>query len=342
MDGRRTMALGMIVALAAGGTMAGAAHAQEGGPIPTWIKSIFAFYLDGQITDDELISALEFLIAQDIIQVAAEAEQDTAAEVERAAAAERTRAAEAERERVAYAAAADAYNDAIKTQRAATGATIDAAKAGAAANGAYAEANMAILTAAESIDAALDRAIEAAEDAMDERPGTRATGRAIEAANDLVEIRDEIGEAMEAGQRGYSTYQSAADRAIRAGEDAGRAITRAHSHTDAAEDAFNAGNPDVAHIKRAADAFTDAADMYADNSRAWAALADERINVIKKAANKWAALDSAADPYIWPPRVVDKLADAAHAWERAYDAHREAAEKQDGAAAEWAALAGRL
>ena len=36
-------------------------------------KTMFAFYVDGQITDIEIIAALEYLIAQDIIQVGAPA-----------------------------------------------------------------------------------------------------------------------------------------------------------------------------------------------------------------------------------------------------------------------------
>ena len=58
------MALGMIAALAvvAGGT-AGAAHAaQEGGPIPPWVKTVFGYYMDGNIGDSEVINALQHLI----------------------------------------------------------------------------------------------------------------------------------------------------------------------------------------------------------------------------------------------------------------------------------------
>ena len=37
--------------------------------IPEWIKSIFAFYLDGKINDDELVKALQFLVKEGIIKV---------------------------------------------------------------------------------------------------------------------------------------------------------------------------------------------------------------------------------------------------------------------------------
>ena len=63
------MALGAIVALGAGG----AAHAQDGERIPAWVKTVFEFYVDGQISEGELINALQYLIEQNIIQVAAPA-----------------------------------------------------------------------------------------------------------------------------------------------------------------------------------------------------------------------------------------------------------------------------
>lgn len=37
--------------------------------IPTWIQDIFNFYAKGDITDTELISALEFMISNDIIKI---------------------------------------------------------------------------------------------------------------------------------------------------------------------------------------------------------------------------------------------------------------------------------
>ena len=59
------------MALAAIAAPVGAVQAQEGEAIPAWIKRVFAFYVDGQITDAELITALEYLITQNIIQVTA-------------------------------------------------------------------------------------------------------------------------------------------------------------------------------------------------------------------------------------------------------------------------------
>ena len=63
MDGRHIAACATIAVLVAAGA-GGAAHAvQEGELIPAWIKTVFTFYADGQITDGELIAAFEYLIA---------------------------------------------------------------------------------------------------------------------------------------------------------------------------------------------------------------------------------------------------------------------------------------
>jgi hypothetical protein len=37
--------------------------------IPDWVKNIFILYSDGSITENELISALKFLIEQGIIKI---------------------------------------------------------------------------------------------------------------------------------------------------------------------------------------------------------------------------------------------------------------------------------
>jgi hypothetical protein len=37
--------------------------------IPDWVKNIFILYADGSITENELISALKFLIEQGIIEI---------------------------------------------------------------------------------------------------------------------------------------------------------------------------------------------------------------------------------------------------------------------------------
>ena len=43
-------------------------------PIPAWVVSTFRYYLDGAISDDEVIGSLDFLVREGILQVAAPAE----------------------------------------------------------------------------------------------------------------------------------------------------------------------------------------------------------------------------------------------------------------------------
>lgn len=69
---RRIAMCGIIVALAAaaGGAAAGTAHAapdNDDGPIPAWVKTVFGYYADGGISDNDLIGALQYLIGQGII-----------------------------------------------------------------------------------------------------------------------------------------------------------------------------------------------------------------------------------------------------------------------------------
>lgn len=49
----------------------GEAHGQEGGQVPGWVKQVFGFYVDGQISESELLSALKYLIDNGIMQVEA-------------------------------------------------------------------------------------------------------------------------------------------------------------------------------------------------------------------------------------------------------------------------------
>lgn len=74
MDGLRAMALGTIVALAAGGAASGAAHAAPddgGSPIPPWVKTLFGYYVDGYIGDAELVGALQYLVDLGVITLPA-------------------------------------------------------------------------------------------------------------------------------------------------------------------------------------------------------------------------------------------------------------------------------
>lgn len=48
------------------------AHGQEqSGQVPEWVRQVFGFYVDGQISESELLSALKYLIDNGIIQVEA-------------------------------------------------------------------------------------------------------------------------------------------------------------------------------------------------------------------------------------------------------------------------------
>ena len=55
--------------------LAGEAHGQEGeGQVPAWVKQVFAYYVDGQISESEILGALEYLIESGIMQVGAPAD----------------------------------------------------------------------------------------------------------------------------------------------------------------------------------------------------------------------------------------------------------------------------
>ena len=103
---RRTATCAAIVALAATAAavgMPGAAYAQEAdGPIPAWIKSVFSFYIDGQITDEELVRSLEYLISHGVIEITAPGAQ-AGAEPDRA-------------EHAAWAADEAEFNDALAAE----------------------------------------------------------------------------------------------------------------------------------------------------------------------------------------------------------------------------------
>lgn len=76
MDGGEwALAICMAMALVGAAVMyGGAAHAaQEGGAIPEWIKTVFGYYAAGQITDGELIGALQYLIGAGVITLPAAA-----------------------------------------------------------------------------------------------------------------------------------------------------------------------------------------------------------------------------------------------------------------------------
>ena len=63
-----------VTAVAAAGAaplLAGEAHGQQEGEgqVPAWVKQVFAYYVDGQISESELLNALTYLIESGIMQV---------------------------------------------------------------------------------------------------------------------------------------------------------------------------------------------------------------------------------------------------------------------------------
>ena len=73
------MAAAAAAAIAAGALLAyapyapGEAHAQQGGQerVPDWVKQVFGYYVDGQISEAELLAALVYLIDNGIMEVGA-------------------------------------------------------------------------------------------------------------------------------------------------------------------------------------------------------------------------------------------------------------------------------
>ena len=66
-----------VVAACAPLLLADEASAQEP-RVPEWVKQVFAFYVDGQISEDELLAALTYLIDNGIMEVAAPADRGVA------------------------------------------------------------------------------------------------------------------------------------------------------------------------------------------------------------------------------------------------------------------------
>ena len=190
----------------------------------------------------------------------------------------------------------------------------------------------ALTASSDALDAELNAA-DATIDAAD------AAGTALDEAVEYADIETlaAIVDAMGSFEitRTDKTAQNRADRASDTANDAGRHAGELHN---AINNAFDEGDPDIIHIKRAAAAWSSAAEKYIEAADKHATISDNLSNKFKRAAAAYAALDSSADPFIWPPRVVDKFAESAAAWKSTYDAYTEAATKHTKAAAAWSAL----
>ena len=318
MNGRRTMAYSMIVAMAAvavAGSAAGAAHAQEGGTIPGWIKSIFEFYVDGQITDAELISALEFLIAQDIIQVTTATGQDAAAEM---VTPEPMRAPTPAR------ASADAWEAPTARAKAEAAVAESSARAAAEAAALVEEARGAAWAAAAASDnghraakTAESIAVATAANAIASGPSTDAVTiigniephqhsyRAAAISSSTPTIREAYDAVVKAGEAAttaieiaWSGNEGATREAANAAREAANAAREAHNA--AAREAATARDDAQAAAQHAADARDDAFTAYNAVRRAAAeagansdtdAISAEALNAYRDAAR---AADAAA------------------------------------------------
>ena len=80
---RLVCAAGIAVAAAAAAAatplLAEEAHAQQDGErVPAWVKQVFGYYVNGQISEGELLGALEYLIENGIMEVAEPADRGIA------------------------------------------------------------------------------------------------------------------------------------------------------------------------------------------------------------------------------------------------------------------------
>ena len=318
MNGRRAMMYGMIVTMAvagAGGAVS-SAQAQEGELIPSWIKQVFIYYANDQISEAELINALTYLLENDIIRidrpgtssnaVPSSADDDALTDAIRSADDDAikavlvkiaTRAAEA-------LTSADATYDAARAAISAAGATDDAAKAAAnavadiahdsgsrviqnAADAAYiSTGDIAKMQAASAADARFKAAVSAA--AAADVIAKTATETAVDGDYNAQAI------GASAGADAASAWADAA----RAGADAASAwadAARARTTTlDGASNTFNAFNGTTQVVDayaKAADAYAKAADAFGGTYTAYTRAADawaDTALAFTRAADAWA------------------------------------------------------
>ena len=355
----------MILAAASAGGTTGAAHAQEGELIPAWIKSIFVFYIDGQITDGELIRALEFLIAQDIIDVTAEAAEREAAEAKfEAALVAADRAAERLAERVAAAERAaelrTAAGRAAEAERlaelAAEAERLAERRAGAeraaerlAERGIIPDTYTATLRAyntaldinriaeiaydtAYSISNEAERKYAVALDAADDAWDAAYYNRDRDIALAITRIRD-AGEPGNAGFAAFHSFQIAEDKAYDASD-------HANTVSDTVDDIPDDKDPThsiraVEYMKRDAEAWAHSASACADAASTGADFTSIRAAEIADAARAWATVPDAASVYTWPVLAADKYEAAAEAWADAAEAWEDSAEACEDSAEAW-------
>ena len=333
MDVQRIAALAAVAALAACAAPAGVAHAQEGETIPAWVRAIFVYYADNQITDAELINAIEFLIAHDVIQTTTAPNQASQAA-----------------ERPVDSRAAAAWN-----ARAEGWATYPAADAAvyAAADGKVASAVNAWNAAADIDETALDKSA-AADDARN--TAITAADEAYDSAWDIywdaplvvkTELSDEHRDAAK-NARQAALISNADNRIHTKALRAQSTSEHTQAQDNAAHDKPSEGWADSAHRWAIS---ADAAAAHADAAAAWATWFSTTYKVNSAAAAAWsdasavrstAAADAKAAAVAWgdaaaaakATAVADAKA-AAVAWGDAAAAAKAAAVAWGDAAAAW-------
>ena len=300
MDGRHVAACTAIAALAVLAAPAGVAHAQdEDRLIPAWIRQIFVYYADEQISDAELVAALTYLIDNGIIVtdgavVAPAAPMPTAAPT--------------------LPSTAQGVDDAYE---AATDATLAATDA---TNAAIRAVDNALTIDIIAIDDTTS-AVRSAGGPTASRAATHADASSRAAAMAAI---DDVDRAANAGSVDYTTGEIDA---------AGADIIRL---TNAAVLASRTAETYAYGDALGAEAWAEAAEAWVDVVEAQAELASGRIATLH-AANAAVAASGASEAYeaVGAGSTAREFAEAAESWTAAAESWTAAAEAAERAAGSW-------
>ena len=320
MDGGHVAACTAIAALAVLAALAGVAHAQdEDRLIPAWIRQIFVYYADEQISDAELVAALTYLIDNGIIVTNADGPSSAAPAAPMSAP-------------LAPQAVSEAY---IAASNAGMSAIADSSTALTAIENAFGLDGVAISAADDAVHASNTDAVY--------RAGERA---APSAWNAVVAADDKISAAIKAASTVYTTgalvdgiddVKDLADAAILAGS-----VAEAYPYgsSDGAREWTKASKAWITAFKAQASLAADRASSlesanivgaYADAADAYAALgADRAAMSLDRAARAWA---DAATAWADAAEAAERTAGA---WDETADAWAEAAEVAAGSAGDGA------
>ena len=304
MVGQYTAACAAIAVLAVVAAPVGTAHAQdEDELIPAWIRQIFVYYADEQISDAELIAALTYLIDNGIIETGAAASTPATPPTPVAP---------------TLASGALTVDDAYE---AATAATMAATADGT--------------TAIRAVDNALTIdiiAIDATANAVRSAGGPTAS-RAVTHADvssraAAMTAIDDVKQAADSGSEDYITGEIDA-----AGADVIR-LTNAAVVASQIADTYAYGDASGAK------AWAEAAGAWAEVSSAQAALAADRVAVLRT-ADVADVVSGASESYaaVGASSVARAFDEAAEAWSESAEAWAEAAEAAERAVDSWTAAA---